>query len=175
MSNKQFNLMENQKAERKLMATYVDVSGKKPQDTNWIPEWEILGAGIEESSVELNADIATTTDILGYTETLINKFEEQQTLEPNTLKGGQKLNAILLDITLRRAYSELSNFTVMRAYQLIGEAEKATAHYDMGCTITPTSLGGSSYLDMPMQVNFSGNRVFGTVDSLKNPVFTEAE
>lgn len=169
MPTSTFNLKENQKAERRLVATYVDVSGSS-MNSEW--EWELLGAGIEDSAIEFNPDMATLTDILGITETTVNKFEEQQSFDPNTLRGGQKLNAILLDIALRRAYSELSNFNVMRAYQLLGTTSAIKAHIDKGCTITPQSLGGSSYVDMPIQVNFSGDRIHGTIDKMKNPTFT---
>lgn len=166
MATKDFNMASNVKAERKMVATYVDVG------TSDTPEWEIVGAGVEESSIEFNADVSTVTDILGITETSVNKFEEAQSFDPNELRGGQKLNAILLDIVRRRAFSELSNFKVMRAYKFLGTDSAIEAEYDTGCTITPQSLGGSSYVGMPIDINFSGERTFGTVNSLKNPTFT---
>lgn len=168
-----FNLLENQKAERKLFGTYVDVSGKHPDDQDWVPEWEVVGAGVEESSVELNPDTETTTDVLGITETSINKLEETQTFEPNTARGGQKLNPMLHDIIDRRALTELSLFTVLRAYSYLGAAGTYKAYYDKNCTINVTSLGGSAHVDMPIEISFSGDRVHGTVDKMKNPVFTK--
>ena len=40
------NLKENQKAQRRLLATYVDVS------TTGEYQWELIGAGVEESAIE---------------------------------------------------------------------------------------------------------------------------
>ena len=167
-----FNLDNNQKAERRLFAVYVDVSGKTPDDTMWTPEWEVAGKGVEDSSVELNPDAESTTDILGITETTVNKLEEKQSFEPNTIRGGQKLNSILLEMVRKGELSKLANFTVMRAWAFLGSEGDFEAEYDKGCTIIPNSIGGASYVDMPMEVAYSGDRVFGTVNKLDNPTFT---
>ena len=168
------NLDDNQKAERRLFAVYVDISGKTPQDTGWIPVWEVQGKGVEDSSVELNPDDSTVTDILGITEKTVNKLEESQSFEPNTIRGGQKLNEILLDIVRKKDVSRLSNFTVLRAWTFLGGSGIYEAEYDEACTITPQSIGGSSFIDMPMEISYSGKRTFGTVDKLTDPVFTKS-
>ena len=62
MATNAFNLSDNVKAERKLLVTAVNVG------TDSAPEWEVIGAGIEDSSVELNPDVSTVTDILGITQ-----------------------------------------------------------------------------------------------------------
>lgn len=165
---KEFNLLSGKKAERRLFATFVDVSSDEANE----PEWEILGVGVEESALELNPDISTVTDILGITVTDINKLEEKQTFDPNSIRGGQKLNARLLDIARKREISKFAGFKTLRVWDILGVEGKKEAEVDEGCTIIPTSIGGSSYLDMPIEVTFSGNRIFGTVDSLKNPTFT---
>lgn len=42
-----------------------------------------------------------------------------------------------------------------------------------GCTILPNSIGGSSYTQLDVQINFSNNITEGSVDSLeKDFVFT---
>ena len=60
-----FNLQDNQKAERKLLVTAVNV-GDSISDTSAgaSPEWQIVGVGVEDSSIEFNPDTETVTDIL---------------------------------------------------------------------------------------------------------------
>ena len=88
----EFSLSTNQKAERKLLVTCVNTGSADSQ------EWTVIGAGVEDSSVEYNADIETITDILGITETTVNKLEPSQSLEPMTIRGGNKVLFKLNDI-----------------------------------------------------------------------------
>lgn len=167
----EFNLNENQKAERKLLVTAVNVG------TSDKPEWEVIGAGVEDSSIELNPDVSSVTDILGVTETDVNKMEPKQSFEPYTIRGGSKLAFILFDIWQRKAWSELANFDVLLMYGFIGGATEGTfaAEKQSGCTISINSIGGSAHVDMPIEINFSNNSTLGTVNKLKGTdiAFTE--
>ena len=158
-----FNLSANQKAERKLLVTCVNTG------TSESPTWTVIGAGVEDSAIEYNPDIETITDILGVTETTVNKLEPAQSLEPMTVRGGNELLFKLNDIIERNAVSELSNFDVLiiRAYITEGSDDNITYHAEKhtGCTITPQSIGGSAYVDMPIDINLSNNKVLGTVNA----------
>ena len=154
-----FDLVANQKAERKLLVTAVEVDD----------EIVVIGAGVEDSSVEYNPDTETITDILGVTETTVNKLEPAQSLEPMTVRGGNKLLFKLVDIIERKAVSELSLFTVylIRAYLNEGTADAPKYHCEkhVNCTITPQSEGGSAYVDMPIDINLSNDKMLGTVNA----------
>lgn len=165
----EFNLNNNQKAERKLLVTAVNVG------TGDAKEWEIVGAGVEESAIELNPDIATLTDILGVTETTVNKTEPKQTVEPYTVRGGSKLAFKLYDITRRNALSEYSQFEVMLIHGYVGEAGSYQAEIHGDSTILVTSIGGSANVDMPIEINFSNKKTLGTVNSLKAPITFTAD
>lgn len=160
-----FSLSANQKAERKLLVTCVNTGAVGT------PEWTVIGAGVEDSSIELSPDTETITDILGVTETTINKLEMKQSLEPMTVRGGNKLLFTLNDILERNALSELANFEVLLIRAYIDEGTSGTHSYHAekhaGCTITPQSLGGSAYVDMPIEISFSNNKVLGTVNDYK--------
>lgn len=160
-----FALSANQKAERKLLVTCVNTG------TTSSPTWTVIGAGVEDSAIEYNPDIETITDILGVTETTVNKLEPAQSLEPMTVRGGNALLFKLNDIIERNAVSELSNFEVLiiRAYitETSGEDTVYHAEKHKGCTITPQSVGGSSYVDMPIDINLSNDKVLGTVNAYK--------
>ena len=166
-----FSLSENQKAERKLLVTCVNTGSTDS------PEWTVIGAGVEDSSVEYNADIETITDILGITETTVNKLEPSQSLEPMTIRGGNKVLFKLNDIVERNAVSELAQFEVMLIRAYIDEGTEGTHKYHAevhkNCTITPQSVGGSSYVDMPISINFSNDKTLGTVNGYtKNDTIT---
>lgn len=164
----EFNLEQNQKAERKLLVTAVNVGNSDA------PEWEVIGAGVEDSSIELNPDVSTVTDILGITETTVNKMEPKQSFEPYTIRGGSKLAYKLFDIWQRKAWSELANFEVLLMYGFVGGVTEGTfaAEKQDGCTIAINSIGGSATVDMPIEITFSNNSTLGTVNKLKGSDIT---
>lgn len=164
-----FNVGAGVKASRKLLMTFVDVS-----DTE-TPEWELVGAGVEDSSIELNPNTETVTDILGITETSVTKWEPNQSLDPNTVKGGSKLNFKLHKIWRDKTPELLSKFKVLIVYAYVGENTALEAELQKNCTINITSIGGSAHVDMPIEISFSNDSQKGTV-SIENgvPTFTAA-
>lgn len=156
-----FNLADGQQAERKLLVTAVNVG------TTLAKEWQIIGVGVEDSAVEYNPDITTTTDILGVTKTQVNKLETAQTLEPMTVTGGSDLAVKLYNQVKYGRLSELSMYEVLLIHAYVGTTGAYEAEMHTGCTITPQSVGGSSYVDMPIDINFSNKKTHGTVDHYK--------
>jgi hypothetical protein len=166
-----FNVGAGVKAPRKLLMTFVDVGDSTT------PEWELVGRGVEDSSIDLNPSTETTTDILGITDTSVTKWEPSQSLDPNTVKGGSKLNFKLHKIWQDKKPELLSKFNVLIVYAYIGETNNLEAEMQKNCTINVTSLGGSAYVDMPIEISYSNDSVKGTVtlDDDKKPTFTKAD
>ena len=162
----QFNLKDGQKAERKLLVTAVNVGDSITQGSG-TPEWQIIGVGVEDSSIEYNPDTETITDILGITETTVNKLETSQTLEPMTVRGGSKLAIKLYNQIKYNRVSEFSMYEVMQIHAYVGTDGAYEAEVHKNCTITPQSLGGDAYVDMPIDINYSNDKVHGTVDNYK--------
>ena len=162
----QFNLKDGQKAERKLLVTAVNV-GDSITKGSGTPEWQIIGVGVEDSSIEYNPDTETITDILGITETTVNKLETSQTLEPMTVRGGSKLAIKLYNQIKYNRVSEFSMYEVMQIHDYVGTDGAYEAEVHKNCTITPQSLGGDAYVDMPIDINYSNDKVHGTVDNYK--------
>lgn len=156
----QFNLDNGQRAERKLLITVAE------WDESGTPVREVLGTRTEDSSIEYNADISTTTDILGNNYTDINRTQPQQDFDPYLVLGGSKLGAKLNDIRKRNALSELNSFTMYIITAFVGTdgAYEAEKHDD--CTITYNSFGGDSNVNFPISVYFSNKITNGTVDKL---------
>lgn len=159
----QFNLAQNQRAERKLLITVAEWTEDNAQVR------EILGRRTEDSSIDYNADIETTTDILGINYTDLNRTQPQQDFDPYLILGGSKLGAKLNDIRRRNALSELDNFTVYIITAFVGDSTNGYAtEKHTGCTIVYNSIGGDSNVNMPISVYFSNNITTGTVDKLSD-------
>lgn len=167
MAVTQFNLSQGQRAERKLLITVAEWT----EGTS--TEREILGTRTEDSSIEYNADIETSTDILGINYTDINNTQPQQDFDPYLVLGGSKLGAKLNDIRRRNAISELNQFTMYIITAFAGSAGSYEAEKHEGCTITYNSIGGDSNVNFPISVYFSNDITTGTVDKLSDSfVFT---
>jgi len=161
MAVSQFNLAQNQRAERKLLLTVAEWT------EGTTVERELLGRRTEDSSVEYNTDQSTSTDILGINYTDINKTQPQQDFDPYLILGGSKLGAKLDDIRRRNALSELSQFTLYLITAYIGNSSDGyRAEKHINCTITYNSLGGDANVNMPISVFFSNNITNGTVNKL---------
>ena len=151
------NLAPGLKADRKLEMIFVNMG------TSETAEWEILGRGVEEASVAFNHDTNQATDILGITDTVVSPAKPEFDLDPCTIRGGQELSEKLLDIERRNAIAELGQFEILHVHCYLGTAPSFTAELHKNCTIVPQSLGGSSYVDMPMYVYLSNDKTLGTV------------
>lgn len=172
-----FNVLkENQRAERKMLLTVAEWSEGEGQSAETIRE--LLGRRTEDSSIEYNPDIQTSTDILGINYTDVNKTQPEQAFDPFLILGGSKLGAKLDDIRRRNAVSELDQFTV---YIITAYIDKSTtegtnayaAEKQENCTITYESLGGDSNVNFPITVHYSNNTTRGTVNKLTDDfVFT---
>lgn len=166
-----FNVGAGVKAARRLLMTFVNVS-----DSSDAPEWELVGSGVEDSALELNPNTETVTDILGVTQTSVTKWEPNQSLDPNTVKGGSKLNFKLHQIWQNKTPELLSKFDVLIVYAYLGETNGFDAEMQKNCTINITSIGGSAYVDMPIEIMMSNDSVKGSVTIAGGkPTFTAAE
>ena len=161
-----FNLQDNEKAMRKLLVTCVNV-GDSITQSGGTPEWQPVGVGVEDSAIEFNPDTETVTDILGITETTVNKLEVSQSLEPMTIRGGSKLAVKLYNQVKYGRLSEMAMYEVMQIHAYVGTTGSYEAEVHKGCTLTPQSVGGSSYVDMPIDISFSNDKVHGTVNDYK--------
>lgn len=166
--NTEFNVGDGVKAARKLLRTYVNVGNVETK------EWFLVGSGVEGSSIELNPNTETVTDILGVTTTAVTKWEPAQSFAPFTVKGGSKLAFKLHEIWTNKTPELLSQFEVLIVYKYVGEETSGyEAELQKNCTINITSIGGSAYVDMPIEISYSNDSVKGTVKFADNqPTFT---
>lgn len=163
-----FNLKPGQRAERKMLITVAEWT----EGTSTMREF--LGTRTEDSSIEYNSEVTTTTDILGHNYTDLERTQPQQTFDESPIIGGDKLKAKLNDIRRRNAISELQGFTIYIITAFVGDATDGYAaekHTD--CSITYDSIGGDTKVNFPYTVHFSNKITTGTVDTLSEDfVFT---
>ena len=156
------NLTEHQRAPRKLLITVAEWM------ENSTEKREVLGRRTEDSSIEYNADIETTTDILGINYTDVNRTQPQQDFDPYLILGGSDLAAKLNDIRRRNAIEVLSQFTIYVITAFVGAAGSYEAEKHVNCTIAYNSIGGDTNVNMPISVYFSNDITTGTVDKLSD-------
>lgn len=154
------NLADGQRAERKLLVTVAEWGGGGADNR------EILGTRTEDSSINYNSEIETTTDILGNNYTDLTKTQPEQEFNPYLILGGSKLGALLNDIRRRNAVSELQQFTmyIITAFTGTAGAYECEKHDD--CTITYDSIGGDVNVNFPITVHFSNKITTGTIDKI---------
>lgn len=169
MAATQFNLATGQRAERKLLITVAAWM----EGTTEVRE--ILGTRTEDSSIEYNADVETTTDILGINYTDLNKTQPQQDFDPYLVLGGSKLGAKLNDIRRRNAISELNDFTVYIITAFVGTSGAYEAEKHEGCTIVYNSIGGDANVNFPISVYYSNKITTGTVSKLTSDFVFSAD
>ena len=166
------NLSAGQRAQRKTLIT---VAAWGPVTSGTEEHRVILGTRTEDSSIEFNADIATTTDILGINYTDVNKTQPQQTFDPFYIMGGSTGQGVLVDYlkaaALENDINKYNNvFTIYiidsTMSETVSEATSYKAYKHEGCSIIPTSIGGSDYLNMPIEVHYSNNITTGKVDKI---------
>lgn len=165
------NLAKGKRAERKLLVHVAEWS----EDGGKTTVREILGTRTTDSSIEFNIDSETSTDIRGITYTDVNKTEPSQTFDPYTILGESKLAAYLSKAALKNDISAYNGtFTVYIITAFIGASGSYYAVKHENCSIFPTSIGGESYVSMPLEVHYSNDIEEGTVDTLDEEfVFTK--
>lgn len=135
------------------------------------PVWELQGDKIEDMSIEMNPNVDTVADVTGVTTTMLDKYEEQTSVEPYRARKESKLFAILYDIVKYR--KTLSD--VERKFLCVNIFKNASGSYDawmQNCTIAVKSYGGDTAgLSIPYDIYWSGERTYGTA-TISNGVVT---
>ena len=127
----------------------------------------IMGKRTPDSSIDYNIDSETSTDILGFNYTDVNKTQPSQSFDPHLILGGDRFSEKLNDIRKRNALSELSQFTAYIITAFIGDSTNGyECERQTGCTVFYESIGGEDNVNFPLTLNFSNNITNGKVDKL---------
>lgn len=161
-----FNLTSGQSAQRELMLCYANTG------TSAAPVWEVMGYGVEDSSIEFNFDEETKTDILGNTTTTLGKPQPRQSFEPCEIREGSALQLKIYNALRYGRYSELAAMDMLVVHKYVGAAGAFEAERYPTSAVIPQSIGGSKNLEFPFDVVYGGAKTVGTAAIATDGVVT---
>ena len=155
MADYAFNTADNQTIAREQLLLYLNTGTKEA------PVWSLIGHRVEDSSMELDWQKESYTDIVGATRNTLKKPTITQTFEPWDLTGGDAAQKKIWDLAfVQQNPQALYNLDMLLEHRYAGFAER----YDSSA-VEVTGLGGAGggNIGMPINVTFGGNRTVGTV------------
>ena len=166
------------KLNREALAHYLDtVWNKKVADASKA-SFEIIGADIEDMSVEMSSDVSQVKNILGQTRTVDNGYSPTMDADPFYADPESGIYAKLRDIAMERLKGDECKTLML---EVIVENTEDTEHlaYVREVMVKPTSYGGGTEgFNIPFNISEDGAWEKGTVTagSVKagKPVFTPA-
>jgi hypothetical protein len=162
-----------QRIQREHYVWFVDVSTQTGAWSASAAEWEAIGEWTEDASMDLSPDIENFRNILGNRKISVIDLESNASI-PHSLFVGDKLGAKMIDDYRHTRLAAFSGYKVMTVWAMLAQTGGGyQAEIDDGCLLVPESVGGSSYVDMPIQAQLGGRRIFGTASDWKgSPTFT---
>ncbi len=143
---------------RELMILYLNTG------TSSAPVWSPIGKRAEDSSMEMDWGKETKRDVLGNNFNTAKKPIITQTFDPCPLDAGDAAQVKLWNLSVREQnHAALMAQDLLLVHFYAGDAENVFAERYDQCAVLPTSLGGEggSFLSMPIEVTFGGERTVG--------------
>lgn len=167
------------KLNREALAHYLDTAWNKKVADASKAVFEIIGADIEDMSVDMSSDVSQSKNILGQTKTVDNGYSPTMDADPFYADTESGLYTHLRDIAFERQKGDACKTLML---EVIVEDTEAATHtaYVREVMVKPTSYGGGTEgFNIPFNVSEDGAWAKGTVtaESVKagNPVFTPAD
>lgn len=151
------------KIARKWMAHFIDASV-----TPATPNFVRLGADLEEFTVEMNANVNTTQNILNEVSTSIDGYEPQASVEPYYAVVGDPLYERLQKIADERLTLDALKTKVVEVHLWEEDAIDTGSFvaYQEDAIIEVVSYGGGTDgVQIPFNIHHVGNRVKGLFDT----------
>jgi len=150
------------KIKRRYMAHFIDAA-----TTPETPSYVRLGKDLEEYTVEMNANVDTKQNILGESNTNIDGYEPQASVEPYYAETGDPLHTRLQKIVDERQTLDDLKTTVLEVH-LWEENPTESGNfvaYKEDVIIEVVSYGGDTTgYQIPFNLHHVGNRVKGSFD-----------
>lgn len=146
------------KFKRQWLAHYVDAD-----TTQLSPNYVKVGELVEELNVEMNANVETTKDITGATNTILDSYEPQASIEPYYAKSGDSLyNRLQKIYDERQTLDDLLTHTLeVHLWEEVSTGVYVAYRED--AIIEIVSFGGDTTgVQIPFNLHMVGNRVKGT-------------
>lgn len=160
MAEMTFNTTPGQTVARELLVAFLNTGTKET------PVWSPIGKRVEDSSIEMDWSIETSTDIMGDTYTRGKKATKTQTFDPWDLDGGDEAQKKIWNIAVKdNDVNALLAQDMLIAHLYAGDTGKNFAERYEACGVIPTRLGGEGggSVSLAIEVTYGGARTTGTV------------
>lgn len=171
MADMNFNTPAGQTVERKLMILYLNTG------TESAPVWSPIGKRVEDSAAEYDWGEESKTDIFGETYNRMKKPTITQSFEPCEMDSGDAAQVKIWNQAIKdQDVAALCNQDLLVVHLYAGTSDSAVfAERYYSSMVKPASIGGSSTLDMPIDVTFGGKREVGTASTADGKVTFSAD
>lgn len=160
MPDVEFNTAKNTTISRDMLVLYLNTG------TGELPVWSPVGIRVADSSMELDWQRETSTDILGKNYSSMKEPVITQTFDPWPLSNGDVAQKAIWNKAIKDHDAKaLASMDMMLAHMYAGTADTAVfAERYSSCAVEATGLGGEGGGDiaMPVSVTFGGTRTVGT-------------
>lgn len=154
-----FNSLANPKIETKRFKIYADVS------TTGTPEWELQGRGVESWSVDENADIEKTPDVLGMVDMERGDAQPTQSGVTIKLRKGSKLGEMLFNAWFTRDMTALNSMKILQKFEFIDGSDntncKARLEEDVMIAINNFTGEAGAYLGFEIDIHYANKTTLG--------------
>lgn len=133
--------------------------------TSSSPTWSPCGKRTTDSSMEIDWNEDTNTDVLGVTRTSLKNPQRRQSFDPVPLDAGDAAAAKIWNLAFHdQDPHALANLDLLLVHLYAGNSTSPFAERFPSSAVMPTGLGGEGGgdLGMPYTVVFGGERVTGT-------------
>lgn len=145
--------------ERKMLILYLNMESGREGPERWKP----VGIGTPDSSMEYDWGEESKTDIFGNTYTTLKTPVVSQSFDPWPLgieDDAQKL--IWANAIAEQDVSAVANYDLLVVHTYVTNDDgNAFAERYKKSMVKPSRLGGSSVVDMALDVTFGGERYIG--------------
>ena len=157
----EFNSYANPKVETKRFKIYADVG------SGGSPEWELQGRGVESWTVEENADVEKTTDVLGTVDMERGTAQPTQSGVAIKLRKGSKLGQMLFDAWFKRDYEKLNAVKILQKFEFADgeESDTCLARLEEDVMIAINNFTGEAggYLGFEIDIHYANKTTTGTM------------
>ena len=157
----EFNSYANPKVETKRFKIYADVG------SSGSPEWELQGRGVESWTVEENADVEKTTDVLGTVDMERGTAQPTQSGVAIKLRKGSKLGQMLFDAWFTRNYEKLNAIKILQKFEFAdgGDSDTCKARLEEDVMIAINNFTGEAggYLGFEIDIHYANKTTTGTM------------
>lgn len=150
---------------------YAQVGG-----TDALPTWELQGRGVESWTVDENADITKTPDVLGYVDMERGTAQPAQSGVTLRLRKGSVLAEMLFDAWYKGDYSKLDSVAMLQKFEFVDGETTGTclARLQKNCMIAINNFSGEAggYLAFEVDIHYSNEIITGTMPIVDGETIT---